>query len=234
MVLDANNNPIDELDTDAGGNFLGHLPAGINTYEVLADDRLTTTAASIAIMPGVQTGALVQMAAPATIAVTALDELSRRAPVKIQLIGHNPQIEGGGDADRRPQHSLFARARRARADHGVRRHRSLRRERVVDQQRHRAGDRAAGHLRPRGQPRPRVRDLDAIDHGQSRAARDRRGPAPAQLRYARAGSPAISTSTPSRRPTPGCRSFNGSTAAPPRASRSRSRPITTSSPTTAR
>ena len=94
MILDAKGHPIDELDTDAGGNFLGHLAAGMYTYEVLTDDRLTTAAAPIAIMPGVQTGAFVQMKSPSTIAVTALDELGRRAPVKIQLLAHNAQIEG--------------------------------------------------------------------------------------------------------------------------------------------
>ena len=34
VVLDANNNPIDQMQTDAIGNFLGHLPAGMYTYRV--------------------------------------------------------------------------------------------------------------------------------------------------------------------------------------------------------
>lgn len=94
MIFDAKNHPVDELDTDATGNFLGHLPAGMYTYQVLSDDRLTTTAASFAIMPGAQTGAFVQMHAPATVVVSVLDELGRRAPAKIQLLATNDQIKG--------------------------------------------------------------------------------------------------------------------------------------------
>ncbi|HEX4451112.1 MAG TPA: CehA/McbA family metallohydrolase [Kofleriaceae bacterium] len=95
---------LDELDTDAGGNFLGHLPPGMYTYLVLEDtrpDAATDSGGNIAATPqpfvvvaGGQTGAFVQMHAPATIDVEAVDELGRHAPAKIQLIGHNAAIQG--------------------------------------------------------------------------------------------------------------------------------------------
>jgi hypothetical protein len=94
MVLDAQNHPIDQLSTDAGGAFLGHLPAGNYTYQVLRDDRLTTAPQAFTITAGQATGVFVQMKPPATLAVQALDELGRHAPMKIQLLGHDPRVKG--------------------------------------------------------------------------------------------------------------------------------------------
>ncbi|HEY3803875.1 MAG TPA: CehA/McbA family metallohydrolase [Kofleriaceae bacterium] len=105
LVLDATGAKIlDELDTDAGGAFLGHLPPGMYQYIVLEDTRLdaatdpsgniTATPQPFVVVEGGQSGVFVQMHAPATIDVEAVDELGRHAPAKIQLIGHNAAIEG--------------------------------------------------------------------------------------------------------------------------------------------
>lgn len=103
IVFDATGTKyIDELDTDATGNFLAHLPIGMYRYLVSTDDRLpaamessgtiSATPQPFSIAAEHKTGVLVQMHAPATIVVAAVDELGRHAPVKIQLIGHDARI----------------------------------------------------------------------------------------------------------------------------------------------
>jgi hypothetical protein len=94
IVLDSKNRIVDQIGADANGNFLGHLPVGVYSYVVLTDDRLITDPAMVMITAGGQAGALVQMHAPATVAVSVLDELGRRAPAKIQLLGHDSRIVG--------------------------------------------------------------------------------------------------------------------------------------------
>jgi hypothetical protein len=94
IVLDTQNHVQDQIATDNGGNFLGHLPPGSYNYIVDTDDRLPTDPASVMITDGGQAGAFVTMKAPATVAVSVLDEQSRRAPVKIQLLAHDSRIAG--------------------------------------------------------------------------------------------------------------------------------------------
>ena len=105
LVFDSTGTKIlDQLETDARGSFLGHLPPGMYRYLALTDDRLAAatdgdgniaaTPQPFVITANVGTGVLVQMHAPATIAVSALDELGRRAPAKIQLLGHDARIKG--------------------------------------------------------------------------------------------------------------------------------------------
>ncbi|HEY1554522.1 MAG TPA: CehA/McbA family metallohydrolase [Kofleriaceae bacterium] len=97
FVLDGSGKPIDQAQTDAGGAFLCHLPAGNYTYVVDTDDRAVTAPQPLAITAGHQTGVLVQMDPPAIVAVAVLDELGRRAPVKVQLLGKNNQLGAGID-----------------------------------------------------------------------------------------------------------------------------------------
>ncbi len=87
IVLDAMDHPVDQLETDTTGQFLGHLPPGNYSYRVLADDRLTTAPIAFAITANQQTGVFVAFEPPASISIAVLDEQSRAAPVKIQLIG---------------------------------------------------------------------------------------------------------------------------------------------------
>jgi hypothetical protein len=82
-----------QLSTDARGAFLGNLPAGSYEYVVVTDDRERTPMEAITITAGEQTGVLVQMAPPATLAVSVIDELGRRAPVKIQLLATDDRIK---------------------------------------------------------------------------------------------------------------------------------------------
>ncbi|MCX5747587.1 MAG: CehA/McbA family metallohydrolase [Proteobacteria bacterium] len=96
VVLDAQGNPIDQLDVDDQGSFLGHLAAGAYSYRVLSDERLTTAAQPLTITAGQASGVFVQMDPPATLAVAVLDEQSRHAPVKVQLIGEYPAPSGAG------------------------------------------------------------------------------------------------------------------------------------------
>jgi hypothetical protein len=93
IILDANGNPIDELDTDAGGAFLGHLAAGNYSYQIIADDRLRPDPVSFQVTAGQQTGVLIQVAPAGRIAVSAIDEVGRNAPAKIMLVGQFPQNE---------------------------------------------------------------------------------------------------------------------------------------------
>ncbi len=94
IVLDSDGNPLDQMTTDDGGAFFGHLAPGSYSYRVLADDRVTTDAQPFTITAGQATGVFVTIAPPASLAVSVVDELGRHAPVKIQLIGHNSQIKG--------------------------------------------------------------------------------------------------------------------------------------------
>ncbi len=94
IVLDAMNRPYDQIETDDGGAFLAHLPAGNYSYIALTDDRLQTKPQTLTIAANQQNGVLIQMDPPATIAVSAVDEQNRHAPIKIQLLGHDARIKG--------------------------------------------------------------------------------------------------------------------------------------------
>jgi len=87
IVLNGKGEAIDQIEADGRGSFQARLEAGSYSYRVIADDRLTTAPAPFTIAANATTGVLVQMAAPATIVVGVVDELGRRAPVKVQLIG---------------------------------------------------------------------------------------------------------------------------------------------------
>jgi len=98
IILDGGGNPIDQAETDAGGSFLAHLPAGTYTYTVVTDDRTPSDPVAFTIVAGMTTGVgTVEVATPATIAVEAVDDLGRHAPVKIQLLGHDQRLNGGTD-----------------------------------------------------------------------------------------------------------------------------------------
>ena len=98
IVLDARDQIIDHIETDAQGSFLAHLAPGNYRYTVMRDDRLSTAPAALAITAGGHVGvAPIQMAPPATLVVATLDELGRHAPAKIQLLGHFPAANQGKD-----------------------------------------------------------------------------------------------------------------------------------------
>ena len=94
VVVSKDGKIVDQLDTDAGGAFLGHLPPGKYQYTVVTDDRPRSDDASITVVAGQGTGTLVQLQAAATLVVSAVDELDRHAPAKIELVGHDARIKG--------------------------------------------------------------------------------------------------------------------------------------------
>lgn len=108
IVLDAADRVIDQIATDRSGGFLAHLAPGAYRYTVVTDDRLPTDPVGFTIAPGAQLGVgPIAMAPPATLVVSAIDELGRHAPAKIQLLGHFPAVDRGKD----PRTFLYSLAR---------------------------------------------------------------------------------------------------------------------------
>jgi carboxypeptidase family protein len=98
IVLDAAGRVVDQIGTDRNGSFLAHLAPGAYRYLAVTDDRLATEPASVAIAAGVQAGVgPIAMAPPATLVVSAIDELGRHPPAKIQLLGHVAAADRGKD-----------------------------------------------------------------------------------------------------------------------------------------
>jgi hypothetical protein len=104
FVLDDRDRPINHAETDESGAFAMKLVPGDYKSIVVADDRLTTKvkigdSERIEITANAKTGVLVEVDAPATLVVQAFDELGRKAPSKIQLIGrHDGPAVPPGDA----------------------------------------------------------------------------------------------------------------------------------------
>jgi hypothetical protein len=84
---------VNHAETDATGSFLASLEAGDYNYIVVRDDREKTEPRNFTVRANQQTGVLVQMSAPATLAVSVIDELGRHAPAKIELIGTDPRVQ---------------------------------------------------------------------------------------------------------------------------------------------
>lgn len=109
LVLDAAGNPFDQLETDAGGAFLGRLAPGSYRYQLVdaatqavtatvgPDGQPTRDPVPFTITAGAQTGVLVQATTPGTIAVAVVDETGRHAPCKIMLVGHFDPVHAGAD-----------------------------------------------------------------------------------------------------------------------------------------
>jgi len=98
IILDAADHVVDQVETDEGGSFLAHLAPGSYKYTAMTDDRRSTTPVGFTIAAGEQHGvAPIEMAPPANLVVSVLDELGRHAPVKIQLLGHFPAADLGKD-----------------------------------------------------------------------------------------------------------------------------------------
>jgi hypothetical protein len=98
IILDAKDHVVDQIETDPSGGFLAHLAAGSYKYTAMADDRLSTEPVAFTVAAGTQLGiAPIEMAPPANVVVSAIDELGRHAPAKIQLLGHFPAAQQGKD-----------------------------------------------------------------------------------------------------------------------------------------
>ena len=101
FILDDQDRPINQIETDDNGTFLAKLPAGNYKYVAVTDDRLIDTPRTLTITAGGQTfpnsNGLIQMAPPATLVVATIDEAGRHAPSKVQLIGHRTPPSPGAD-----------------------------------------------------------------------------------------------------------------------------------------
>lgn len=98
VITDRSGNPIDEAETDAGGAFLAHLPAGDYAYSVVTDERAPSPPVNFTVAAGAITdNGPIELDPPATIAVSITDDEGRHAPIKIQLLGHDSRLVGGTD-----------------------------------------------------------------------------------------------------------------------------------------
>lgn len=97
MVLDGQGRPVNQITTDARGAFAARLAPGSYAYRVLVDDRPPTEPRSFTIREGEKTGVFVELASPATLVVSVIDEQGRHAPSKIQLIGTFDAANQGRD-----------------------------------------------------------------------------------------------------------------------------------------
>ncbi|HSS02105.1 MAG TPA: CehA/McbA family metallohydrolase [Kofleriaceae bacterium] len=98
IVLDGADRVVDQIETDDGGGFLAHLAPGAYRAVAITDDRLPTEPLGVTVAAGQHLGlAPIAMAAPATLVVSAIDELGRHAPAKIQLLGHFAAADQGKD-----------------------------------------------------------------------------------------------------------------------------------------
>ena len=97
MIVDAMGRPLDQLETDAGGAFLGKLPPGSYQYRIVQTERVTSAPVAFEVRVGEKTGVLAQINAPATLDVSVVDELGRHAPAKIQLVGAFDAANAGKD-----------------------------------------------------------------------------------------------------------------------------------------
>lgn len=98
LVLDGNDRVVDQIETDPGGSFLAHLAPGAYRYIAITDDRRPTDPVAITMAAGARLGvAPIEMAPPATLVVSVLDEIGRHAPAKIQLLGHFSAADRGKD-----------------------------------------------------------------------------------------------------------------------------------------
>jgi len=97
IVLDAKDRPVDQIETDDGGAFLARLPPGTYGYTVITNDRLPTSVERVTIAAGGHAGVQIAMQPPATLVVSAVDELGRHAPAKVQLVGNFDAADRGKD-----------------------------------------------------------------------------------------------------------------------------------------
>lgn len=87
LVLDARGLPVTQAESDERGAFSFKLPPGDYRYRVVTGDRPTTEAVAFSIRAEQTTSALIQLAAPARLALSVVDERGRHAPAKVTLVG---------------------------------------------------------------------------------------------------------------------------------------------------
>ena len=97
VVLDERGQAVTQAEADPRGAFAFHLPPGSYRYQVVTEDRAVTSPVAFQIRQGQLTSARIQLPAPATLAVSVLDETGRRAPAKLTLVGNFDPASVGKD-----------------------------------------------------------------------------------------------------------------------------------------
>lgn len=87
LVTEPGGQAVTQAQSDARGAFRFQLPPGDYRYQLVTEARDTTAPVPFSIAAGALTSALVELPSPAQLAVSVVDELSRRAPVKVTLVG---------------------------------------------------------------------------------------------------------------------------------------------------
>lgn len=97
VVQDAAGRFVSQLDTGEDGGFRGTLEPGAYRYRVVTEVRKTSVSEDFTVDAGRTTSVRVHLAAPGTLQVQVRDELGRRVPSKITLVGEFPTANLGQD-----------------------------------------------------------------------------------------------------------------------------------------
>jgi hypothetical protein len=90
VVFDAQGNPFNQHTTDANGNFIGTLPAGDYTYQVVADDHPLAAPQPFHIDLGQTTERDIFVPNTALLSVQITDDSGRGLPAHVVVVGTHP------------------------------------------------------------------------------------------------------------------------------------------------
>jgi hypothetical protein len=97
MVFDSKGGYMTQAAVDETGAFHASLQPGDYTFSIVTGDRPTTAPKMIRVVAAQKSPVRVEVPPPGAIAITVLDELGRRAPVKVTLIGNFDASNRGKD-----------------------------------------------------------------------------------------------------------------------------------------
>jgi hypothetical protein len=97
VVLDPAGRVVNQADTDANGAFRATLVPGDYLYRVVTDVRDTTASRPFRIERGRITSQLVQLPPPGRLVLQVFDELGRKVPCKVALVGRFAAANAGRD-----------------------------------------------------------------------------------------------------------------------------------------
>ena len=97
VVQDSGGRFVSQLDTGADGAFRGTLVPGSYIYRVVTEVRKTSDPEGFSIDAGRTTSIRRELSAPGTLSVQVRNELGRRVPSKITLVGEFPAANLGQD-----------------------------------------------------------------------------------------------------------------------------------------
>ncbi len=97
IIFDDKGAFVTQADVDATGGFRAALEPGDYKFVVVTGDRPTTVLKSVHVGLANKESVRIELEPPASLALTVLDELGRRAPVKVTLIGNFDPANKGKD-----------------------------------------------------------------------------------------------------------------------------------------